>query len=316
MTEPFSARLRSATWSDHRSAEQTAFLGDLTNGRLSLAAHAALTAQHYLIYQVLEDAAHAMRTDPVAGRFHNDGLTRLPRLAEDLQFLLGPQWRAEVRPNAATAEYRARLHDIAFTWPAGFVAHHYNRYLGDLSGGQFVAAAIAKAYGLRVGGDGLRFYAFDQIGDLAAFKHNYRAELDEAPWDALEHDRIIDEVKLAYRLNIAVLAELGLPETAVPPSVFTPDVIAQIMKHMNEDHGDDSLLICRAALRRQHGDTAPPTAAVMSGMDAEGIDFRVTIDGIDSLVRVHFAYPLTERSQVRAEVTRLYREACELQGAG
>lgn len=308
MSEPFSARLRAATWSDHSSAEQTTFLDDLTRGRLTVAAHAALTAQHYLVYQVLEEAAAHWSGDPVAGGFHADGLTRLPALAEDLAFLLGADWRDALTPVATTAAYTARLREIAFTWPGGFVAHHYNRYLGDLSGGQYVARALARAYGLTLGGDGLRFYAFDGIADLTAFKDAYRARLDAAPWDAAEQDRIINEVKLAYLFNTDLLADLG----RVHPNPFPPEVVAQIMRHMNDDHPADSLLICRATLPEPARPDA--TAAVMSGMDNRGIEFKAVIKGVETPIRVPFAQQLTERAQVRVEVTRLYREACALLG--
>ncbi|MEV0454371.1 biliverdin-producing heme oxygenase [Catellatospora methionotrophica] len=302
----FSTRLRAATWSDHNSAERTTFLDDLTRGRLTVAAHAALTAQHYLVYQVLEEAAAHWSGDPVAGGFHDASLTRLPALAEDLAFLLGADWRDALTPVAATAEYTARLREIAFTWPGGYVAHHYNRYLGDLSGGQYVARALTRAYGLS--GDGLRFYAFDGIADLTAFKDAYRARLDGAPWDAVEQDRIIDEVKLAYRLNTDLFADLG----RVHPNPFPPEVVAQIMRHMNGDHAADSLLICQAALPEPARPDA--TAAVMSGMDHRGIEFQAVIKGVETPIRVPFAQELTERAQVRVEVTRLYREACALLG--
>ncbi|GAB4048900.1 hypothetical protein GCM10028775_15050 [Catellatospora paridis] len=308
MSEPFSARLRAATWSDHSSAEQTTFLDDLTRGRLTVAAHAALTAQHYLVYQVLEEAAAHWSGDPVAAGFHDDALTRLPALAEDLAFLLGADWRDALTPVATTAEYTARLRQVAFTWPSGFVAHHYNRYLGDLSGGQYVARALARSYGLALGGDGLRFYAFDGIADLTAFKDAYRARLDAAPWDAAEQDRIIEEVKLAYRLNTDLLADLG----RVHPNPFPAEVVAQIMRHMNDDHPADSLLICRATLPEPARPDA--TAAVMSGMDNRGIEFQAVIKGVETPIRVPFAQQLTERAQVRVEVTRLYREACALLG--
>ncbi len=297
---PFSSRLRAATSADHAAAEQSTFLADLTKGRIPLAAHIALTAQHYLIYEVLEKAA-----DETASPFHSPVLTRLPALEADLAHLAGPQWRDLLIAVPATEEYVARLREIAFTWLGGFVAHHYNRYLGDLSGGQFVARAIADAYGLKQHEPGLLFYSFPHIADLTDFKNAYRSKLDSAGWDELESERIIDEVRLAYRLNIDVLNDLG--KAYVNP--FSADVVAQIMKHMNNDHAADSVLICRA-----FGGQPEASAAQMSGMDADGIDFDVTVDGAVVPVRVPFSMRLTERPQVRAEVTRLYHEARALLG--
>lgn len=297
---PFSSRLRHATSADHAAAEQNAFLADLTQGRVPLAAHMALTAQHYLIYEVLEKAAEETRSP-----FHSPALTRLPALEADLRHLAGPQWRDLLIALPATDEYLARLREIAFTWLGGFVAHHYSRYLGDLSGGQLVARAVANAYGLEEHEPGLLFYSFPLIGDLCAFKDGYRSRLDAIGWDELERSRIIDEVKLAYRLNIDVLTDLG--KVYVNP--FSPEVVAQIMRHMNGDHAADSVLICRA-----FGGQPEASAAVMSGMDADGIDFDVTVNGSVTPCQVPFGYRLTERPQVRAEVTRLYHEARALLG--
>ena len=96
---------------------------------------------------------------------------------------------------------------MCFTWPAGFIAHHYTRYLGDLSGGPFIAAAIRRAYGLS-GTAGTSFYVFDGLGSPARFKQRYRQALDDVGWPADERHRFVDEVHLAYRFNTEVLADL------------------------------------------------------------------------------------------------------------
>jgi heme oxygenase len=43
------------------------------------------------------------------------------------------------------------------------------RYLGDMSGGQFIRRRIAKAYNIDLDrGDGIRFYDFKKLGDSEA----------------------------------------------------------------------------------------------------------------------------------------------------
>ncbi|QVQ54688.1 DUF2470 domain-containing protein [Spiractinospora alimapuensis] len=74
---------------------------------------------------------------------------------------------------------------------------------------------------------------------------------------------------------------------------------------MNEDHPEDSLLICRAL-----GGVPDATAARMTGLDGHGGDFVVTVAGGETSVRLPWARELTERPQIRAEVVRMYREAC------
>lgn len=97
--------------------------------------------------------------------------------------------------------------------------------------------------------------------------------------------------------------------TGVSDEPFGPDVVAAIMRHMNDDHADDSLLICRAL-----GGQPSADAAAMTGMDADGIDFVAVVRGDDVSVRVPFSERLTERGQVRLEVVRMHDEACEVLG--
>lgn len=87
---------------------------------------------------------------------------------------------------------------------------------------------------------------------------------------------------------------------------ITSDVVDAIRRHMNEDHAEDSLLICRAL-----GGVPNATAAEMVGMDAEGIDFAATVGGRSTVVRVAWSQRLVDRAQVRPEVVRLHRQARE-----
>ncbi|WP_222854289.1 heme oxygenase (biliverdin-producing) [Fodinicola acaciae] len=148
-TERFSNVLRGATRLVHERAEGAAFIGKLMSGELALAGFAELAVQHFSIYTALEEVSDAMRTDPVAGPFVIDGLRRVPALTKDLDFLLGSGWQSRVAPNAATGRYCERLHNVAGSWPGGFVAHHYTRYLGDISGGQVIRSKLRTFHGTR-----------------------------------------------------------------------------------------------------------------------------------------------------------------------
>ena len=92
-------------------------------------------------------------------------------------------------------------------------------------------------------------------------------------------------------------------------SPFSEGVIAAITRHMNVDHADDSLLICRSL-----GGQPEATSATMTGMDPGGIDFAVMVAGHAVPARVPWSRPITERGQVRAEVVRMYHEACDALG--
>jgi putative heme iron utilization protein len=86
---------------------------------------------------------------------------------------------------------------------------------------------------------------------------------------------------------------------------FTPEVVEQIARHMNDDHADDNVLIVRAL-----GGVPTATAARMSGLDPDAMEFAAVVDDIEVPVRVPFSHRLTERREVRAEAARMYREAC------
>lgn len=92
--------------------------------------------------------------------------------------------------------------------------------------------------------------------------------------------------------------------------VFAEDVVQAVRRHMNNDHAEDSIVICRHAL----GGQAKPAAVTMTGMDADGIDFMATVDGQEVPVRIPWSHRLSDRPEIRAEVVRLYHEACAALG--
>ncbi|EME22241.1 biliverdin-producing heme oxygenase [Rhodococcus triatomae] len=202
----FAERIKVQTDDAHRRTEQSRFVGDLLAGKLTPAAHADLIAQTYLVYRTLEDAGRTHADDPLVAPFLGAELLRTDALEADLEFLLGAQWRDRVTATQATQRYIDRLDEVAYDWPAGFVAHHYIRYLGDLSGGQIIRRMLERAYGYTT--DGLRFYIFDAIEKPKLYKDAYRAKLDAAPLSEDEQQRLIDEVNLAYELNGALFADL------------------------------------------------------------------------------------------------------------
>ena len=201
-----SARLRRDTRAAQDAARASEFLDALVSGRLSWVAYADLAAQHWFLYEALELAGHTMADDPVARAFVFPELVRLPSIEADLRFLHGPRWADRIAALPATTTYCTRLRYAANSHPVGFIAHHYTRYLGDLSGGQYLGPAIARVYGLN--GDGHRFYVFPGI-DLGAFQTYYRRLLDTLPWPAEEQAELVAEVLEAYRLNLAILDDLA-----------------------------------------------------------------------------------------------------------
>lgn len=207
--DAFSTVIRVASHEQHTEAETSTFMSDLLGGRLGVDAYTRYTEQLWFVYRALEDAAGSLREDPVAGPFIQPELMRVAEIERDLAHLLGPDWREGVAALPATEAYAARVAQCAAEWPGGYVAHHYTRYLGDLSGGQIIRDKAERTWGFARKGDGVRFYVFADISNPAAFKRTYRELLDAIAADDLEKQRIVDECKRAFDFNGAVFRELG-----------------------------------------------------------------------------------------------------------
>jgi len=218
MTEPipFSTALRERSRSAHSGSEHAGFMDDLMRGRGTRDDYISLVAQHWFIYEALETAAATMRDDPIAAPFISDKLTRLPAIEADLAFLIGDDWRERIEPLPTTRRYVQRIREVGASWPGGFVAHHYTRYLGDLSGGLFIGKLMARQFGFETNGIG--FYLFEEIADPAAFKDVYREQLDAVAWDAAERERVIDEVLAAYQFNTDLFVDLADAKAAAAAS--------------------------------------------------------------------------------------------------
>lgn len=205
---PFSesARLRARSGRD-AGDEDDGFMADLMSGRRGRDDYIALIAQYYFVHTALEQAADQLIADEVVSRFVSPRLTRRTALEEDLEFLVGPHWREVIEPLPSTVRYAARLETIARTWPAGFIAHHYIRYMGDLCGCKIIRRVMQSRFGFQTNGVG--FFLYDTIADPRDFKDRYRDELDAVGWDDHERARLLDEVDAAYRFSSELFAELS-----------------------------------------------------------------------------------------------------------
>jgi heme oxygenase len=153
-------------------------------------------------------AATRLSVDPaLVSAFADPALTRAPALEADLAHLYGPDWESTITVLESTRAYVDRLRGLAANSPTHFIAHHYVRYLGDLSGGQMIGRTLSKHYGL--GEAGTSFYRFEQITDPRAYKIAYRERLDALNLTEDQAATLIDEAQLAFRYNAAVFVELG-----------------------------------------------------------------------------------------------------------
>ncbi len=200
MKIPLSVRLRQGTQESHYAAEHSPFIQNFFAGQLSKTSYREFLVQLLYIYAELEKQQERHREHSVFKHIYFPELNRCEALIHDLSFYYeGGHWQT-VSPLPATQNYVERIHALAERWIEGLVAHHYTRYLGDLSGGQALKRIVAKTYGL-LDGHGLAFYDFAQIDDYSAFKIKYRAQLDAMPVDDEIAQKIVDEANRVFDLN-------------------------------------------------------------------------------------------------------------------
>jgi hypothetical protein len=87
-------------------------------------------------------------------------------------------------------------------------------------------------------------------------------------------------------------------------SAFSPDVVDAVLRHMNDDHLEDNVLIARAFAGRD------VTAARMSHLDERGGTWRYTSEGQEHELHIPWSGELNERPQIRREIVALYDAAC------
>ena len=203
MTDSFARRVREESVADHRDAERSEFMSAAFSGDVTRVEHAALVVQLQAVYAALDEAAARHRNDAVVGAFFDPALERGAAIQADLAALpptavplMKPRVGDVGRPRGAAAEGRAAV-----------VAHRCTRHLGDLSGGQAIAAKLQNNLGLTPTA-GLALYQCPEIGPAPKFKEKYRELLDTAGWNEAQRSEFIAEVKRAYDLNTKMFISL------------------------------------------------------------------------------------------------------------
>lgn len=207
-TVPLSLAMREGSQEAHTEAEGSAFMAELTSARVN-----PLGVRDYLlrfreVYRTMELLGAELARDPAVAAVVDPALERLPAIEADLAYWADAAGAPapEVFRSPATDAYVSRLQE-ARAWAPLFVAHHYTRYLGDLSGGQVIGRVLDRELGL--GGRGTAFYAFPAIAKPKPYKDGYRSRLDALDLTPEQQQRVVGEVSIAFSLNQAVFSELG-----------------------------------------------------------------------------------------------------------
>ncbi|KAI0354868.1 heme oxygenase-like protein [Trametes cingulata] len=240
LSQPVANILRQGTAEAHERAEHSQGAKWLARGELDKEEYVRFLMMLWHIYDAFERALEQHATHPVLAPTHNPALfARSASIAADISYLLDipeDSWQTHplhaaltAAPPPALTQYVARIRELAAgPDPSRLLAHAYVRYLGDLSGGQFIRRRVVKAYGLDDGA-GVSFYEFRPLGggsssgatttaatmgELKKIKEWYRDGMNAGVGDNAElKAAILDEAQLAFDYNTALFDALNPPST-------------------------------------------------------------------------------------------------------
>ena len=208
-------QLKEGTKVSHSAAENTKFVSSFLKGVVSRDNYKQLTANFYYVYRAMEEEIEKLDDFPL----HDKLLNRTNKLEQDLRYYYGVMWRDKISPSQSTKNYVKRIQVIAQQTPYLLVAHHYTRYMGDLSGGQILSNIAKKALNLTT--EGLKFYEFD-IPNMKEYKDKYRQTLNDLNMSEVQTSMLIDEANYAFKLNMLLFDELqGNPIKSIVKVLFS-----------------------------------------------------------------------------------------------
>ena len=201
-----SLQLKEGTKESHSAAENTKFVASFLRGVVDYEEYRKLLTNFYYVYDTMEQRIRETE-DPMVQAVRSESLERKEGIERDLEYYYGAEWKDKQIPSEACNKYCHRINEVAEQNPYLLVAHHYTRYIGDLSGGKILKEITARVLNPPEG-KGLDFYEFPSIPDAKLFKQNYRACLDNLGTDTSQENALITEANYAFRLNMYMFDEI------------------------------------------------------------------------------------------------------------
>ena len=198
--------LKEGTKESHSAAENTKFVASFLRGVVDYEEYRKLLTNFYYVYDTMEQRIRETE-DPMVLAIRSEDLERKEGIERDLEHYYGADWKEKQIPSEACNKYCARINEIAEERPHLLVAHHYTRYIGDLSGGKILKEITARVLNPPEG-KGLDFYEFPSIPNAKLFKQNYRACLDNLGTTTAQEKELIEEANYAFQLNMFMFDEI------------------------------------------------------------------------------------------------------------
>ncbi|KDQ14991.1 hypothetical protein BOTBODRAFT_109306 [Botryobasidium botryosum FD-172 SS1] len=172
---PISELMRTGTAAAHTKAESNPAVAKIIGGHMEPHEYVQYLMMLWHVYNAMEIALDEHASHPVLAPTYNPTLLgRTHTLSRDIAHFLDisptaltthPTWvdfLASMPP--AVTNYVNRIRTVATASPELLLAHTYVRYLGDLSGGQFIRLRMVKTFNLDSSGKGVQFYDFGSLG--------------------------------------------------------------------------------------------------------------------------------------------------------
>nr|WP_242588622.1 biliverdin-producing heme oxygenase [Corallococcus macrosporus] len=211
-----SSRLEEGTGMARRQAEQSTFLEALFHGSWNGGVYGQFVrARHYVnhlrqlhvVYEALESVLPALKDGPLARVLRLPELRRTSALVADLDWFCGDT-RTKPFACAETRLHAERILEVAAEAPHLLIAHAWARCVQDLFTAPQRSGLIARAFELE-NGRGTAFYNAVSAGELLAFQARLTARLDEVTLTEGEAQEVVQEARLAFRIQALICDELA-----------------------------------------------------------------------------------------------------------
>ncbi|NOK32142.1 biliverdin-producing heme oxygenase [Corallococcus exercitus] len=215
-TQRLSLRLEEGTGMARRQAEQSTFLEALFHGSWNGGVYGQFVrARHYVnhlrqlhvVYEALESVLPALKDGPLTRVLRLPELRRASALVADLDWFCGDT-RTKPFACAETRVHAERIHEVAAEAPHLLLAHAWARCVQDVFTAPQRSGLIARAFELE-NGRGTAFYNAVSAGELLAFQARLTARLDEVTLTEGEAQEVIQEARLAFRIQALICDELA-----------------------------------------------------------------------------------------------------------
>ncbi len=193
----FTEELKKQTEQNHSDAEQTEFMQTLFRGNLPIDSYVKYLTILMYVYDTLEITVRDNLDDDLISMFFDEKLERSWRISADL----GNLKKVITFNSKLTDHVNEYMIMIGNASPVELLAHHYIRYLGDISGGQILKRILQQSYGLSEAQ--MSFYGFDL--DIKQYRDNYKAKLNSFIKSANDQQLFINTVNDVYKITTKIL---------------------------------------------------------------------------------------------------------------